>query len=320
MLTALAPAMPGHASPDASLILSGLLTDQAPEVAAAYQAHGFRLVESRDEDEWTALLLTLAAPSGRLEAATMRRLFVPAEKWIASARHRRGRAAPPPGARAARAARRQGDAVRRARRRGRRRGAVRRARPDHAVAGRATPGRRAARDRAWCCCRAWRAARRWTSSSRRPPSSACTRSCPIAAGRSVARVPAGEAAPRRARWEKIAQEAARQCGRADVPAIASPRSLAEAVARRRTTTADHLRLALWEGSRGQPAARGARGIARPRRSACSSAPKADSPTRRSPRPAQAGFEVVGLGPRILRVETAAVVAVALVQAATGALD
>jgi 16S rRNA (uracil1498-N3)-methyltransferase len=34
----------------------------------------------------------------------------------------------------------------------------------------------------------------------------------------------------------------------------------------------------------------------------------------------AGFEIVGLGPRILRVETAAVVAVALVQFATGALD
>ena len=53
---------------------------------------------------------------------------------------------------------------------------------------------------------------------------------PIAAGRSVARLPAADAAPRRARWEKIAQEAARQCGRADVPAIAAPRSLAEAIA------------------------------------------------------------------------------------------
>jgi len=64
VLTVLAPAMPGHASPNASLVLSGLLTDQAPEVAAVYQAHGFRLIESRDEDEWTALLLTLAAPVG----------------------------------------------------------------------------------------------------------------------------------------------------------------------------------------------------------------------------------------------------------------
>ncbi len=36
--------------------------------------------------------------------------------------------------------------------------------------------------------------------------------------------------------------------------------------------------------------------------------------------ARARFEIVGLGPRILRVETAAVVAVALVQFAYGALD
>jgi len=59
VLTALAPAMAAHASPGASLILSGLLTEHAPDVAAAYQAQGFRLVESRDEDEWTGLLLAL---------------------------------------------------------------------------------------------------------------------------------------------------------------------------------------------------------------------------------------------------------------------
>jgi ribosomal protein L11 methyltransferase len=64
VLTALAPAMPGHASPGASLILSGLLSEHAPDVAAAYQAQGFRLVESRVEDEWTGLLLTLPAPVG----------------------------------------------------------------------------------------------------------------------------------------------------------------------------------------------------------------------------------------------------------------
>lgn len=64
VLTVLAPAMPAHARPSASLILSGLLTDHAPAVADAYRAQGFRLVESRDEDEWTSLLLTLAPPVG----------------------------------------------------------------------------------------------------------------------------------------------------------------------------------------------------------------------------------------------------------------
>ncbi len=64
VLTALAPSMPAHASPGASLILSGLLTEHAPAVADAYQAQGFRLIESRDEDEWTGLLLGLAPPVG----------------------------------------------------------------------------------------------------------------------------------------------------------------------------------------------------------------------------------------------------------------
>ena len=64
VLTALAPSMPAHASPGASLILSGLLIEHAPAVADAYQAQGFRLIESRDEDEWTGLLLRLAPPVG----------------------------------------------------------------------------------------------------------------------------------------------------------------------------------------------------------------------------------------------------------------
>jgi len=141
---------------------------------------------------------------------------------------------------------------------------------------------------------------------------------PIAAGRSVARVPTGEAAPRRARWEKIAQEAARQCGRADVPAIASPRSLAEAVARAGDDR-DHLRLALWEGSRGQPL-RAALADRSPATVSLLVGPEGGFADEEIAAAAQSGFEIVGLGPRILRVETAAVVAVALVQFVTGALD
>ena len=141
---------------------------------------------------------------------------------------------------------------------------------------------------------------------------------PIAAGRSVARLPAGEAAPRRARWEKIAQEAARQCGRADVPAIAAPRSLAEAVAST-ADSLDHLRLALWEGSRAQPL-RAALADRSPAMVSLLVGPEGGFADDEIAAAAQSGFQIVGLGPRILRVETAAVVAVALVQFATGALD
>ena len=47
-------------APRATLVLSGLLTEAAPPVLAAYLAAGLTLEARRDEDEWTAL--RLAAP------------------------------------------------------------------------------------------------------------------------------------------------------------------------------------------------------------------------------------------------------------------
>lgn len=144
---------------------------------------------------------------------------------------------------------------------------------------------------------------------------------PIAAGRSVTRLPAGEAAPRLARWQKIAQEAARQCGRADVPAIADPRPLAEALADAGATP-DCQRLALWEGSRGRPLRAALAEKSTPDLAIVNLlvGPEGGFADEEIAAAVQSGFEVVGLGPRILRVETAAIVAVALVQFASGALD
>jgi 16S rRNA (uracil1498-N3)-methyltransferase len=67
---------------------------------------------------------------------------------------------------------------------------------------------------------------------------------PVVAERSVAR-PDAEAG-KRARWEKIAREAARQCGRADLSIVDSPVALSEALARPDLPTQ---RLALFEGER-----------------------------------------------------------------------
>jgi len=142
---------------------------------------------------------------------------------------------------------------------------------------------------------------------------------PIAAGRSVARLPAGQAAPRRSRWQKIAQEAARQCGRADVPVIADPRPLAEALAGARAGP-DCRRLALWEGSRGRPLRAALAEGSAPAIVSLLVGPEGGFTEEEIAAAAQSGFEIVGLGPRILRVETAAIVAVALVQFACGALD
>lgn len=132
---------------------------------------------------------------------------------------------------------------------------------------------------------------------------------PVFSSRSVARPSAGRAR----RWQTIAQEAARQSGRADVPEVTAPQVLAEAVAAVREGS----RFVLWEEEHGHPL-----------RSALHAdphialliGPEGGLSVEEVVEARTHGFVPVGLGPRVLRVETAAIVAVALVQAAAGGLD
>jgi 16S rRNA (uracil1498-N3)-methyltransferase len=148
-----------------------------------------------------------------------------------------------------------------------------------------------------------------------------SRIVPVVTDRSGGLLPAAAAA-RRQRWEKIAREAARQSGRADVPAIEDVLPLRDAfAASARDGDGDagaNLRLVLWESSRGHPLARAL--DAQPRAVTLLIGPEGGLAESEIADAQEAGFTVVGLGPRILRVETAAVVAVALVQAAAGGLD
>jgi 16S rRNA (uracil1498-N3)-methyltransferase len=136
---------------------------------------------------------------------------------------------------------------------------------------------------------------------------------PIVTERSVAR-PDAEAG-RRARWEKIAREAARQCGRADVPEIAAPTPLAAALA---APDLPPRRLALFEGERGR-SLRAELVETAPAPTALLVGPEGGFAPAEMAAAHAAGFVPVGLGRLILRVETAAIVAVALVGDAAGAL-
>jgi 16S rRNA (uracil1498-N3)-methyltransferase len=136
---------------------------------------------------------------------------------------------------------------------------------------------------------------------------------PVLTERSVAR-PDAEAG-RRARWQKIAQEAARQCGRADVPAVDAPVSLPEALA---LAGLPARRLALFEGEKSR-SLRAALAGAAPAPTALLVGPEGGFAPPELAAATAAGFEPVGLGDRILRVETAAIVAVALVAGASGML-
>jgi 16S rRNA (uracil1498-N3)-methyltransferase len=77
------------------------------------------------------------------------------------------------------------------------------------------------------------------------------RIAPVVTARGVAR-PDGEAGRVR-RWRTLAAEAARQCGRADVPAVDAPRALAAALAAPDLELGP-LRLVLWENAPPPPPA------------------------------------------------------------------
>ena len=54
-------------APGATVVLSGLLTEAAPPVLAAYLAAGLTLEARRDEDEWTALRLSAPGAAARAD-------------------------------------------------------------------------------------------------------------------------------------------------------------------------------------------------------------------------------------------------------------
>jgi 16S rRNA (uracil1498-N3)-methyltransferase len=122
-------------------------------------------------------------------------------------------------------------------------------------------------------------------------------------------------AARRQRWIKIAREAARQCGRADVPEVSAPVDFASALA---TAPEDALRLLFWEEARGVRL-RERLPAAKPARIVLLVGPEGGFEAQEVELARKAGFEVVGLGPRTLRAETAAMAILAVVGYALGDL-
>jgi 16S rRNA (uracil1498-N3)-methyltransferase len=137
-----------------------------------------------------------------------------------------------------------------------------------------------------------------------------SRIAPVITERSVVRPEPG----RRARWEKIAREAARQCGRADVPMVSAPAPLATALAE---PDLPERRLILSTDGAGQPLRAL---LAGPAPTALLIGPEGGFTAGEIDAARAAHFLPVSLGRRILRVETAAIVAVALAEEAFGALS
>jgi 16S rRNA (uracil1498-N3)-methyltransferase len=115
---------------------------------------------------------------------------------------------------------------------------------------------------------------------------------------------------RHARWDRVASGAAEQCGRAVVPDVAPTITLDECLRR----PFEGQRVVLLE-TEGQPPLSSL--PLRPERVLLLVGPAGGFDRAEVERLTAAGFHPAGLGPRILRAETAAVVAVAIFQALWG---
>ena len=128
---------------------------------------------------------------------------------------------------------------------------------------------------------------------------------PVFTARSIPREQPERWAPRRLRWERIAEEASRQCGRADVPEIEAPQALAALCAGAgRPAVGSPVRLMAWEGATASLRA-AIEGCAEGRPLEVLAGPEGGFEAAEVEAALAAGFAPVSLGPRILRAETTA---------------
>jgi len=116
------------------------------------------------------------------------------------------------------------------------------------------------------------------------------------------------------RWPDVISRAARQCRRAMLPELMSVASFTEALAE----TDAELKLMLYEGEASWTMTEGF-GSLKPQSVALLIGPEGGFSAEEVMQARDAGFLPVSLGPRVLRTETAAIVATALVQSYLGDL-
>jgi 16S rRNA (uracil1498-N3)-methyltransferase len=138
---------------------------------------------------------------------------------------------------------------------------------------------------------------------------------PFSCERSVVRLEGSRAAERIDRYRQIAAASARQCGSAEVPEIHPIGALDQTIS---ALSGRQKRIFLWENARGAGLGAALSGQS-PASVALIVGPEGGFCQDEASQLAESGFEPVSLGRRILRAETAAVAATAVVQQLVGAL-
>jgi 16S rRNA (uracil1498-N3)-methyltransferase len=131
---------------------------------------------------------------------------------------------------------------------------------------------------------------------------------PLIAGRSIPRVEDARVASRVLRWHRVAKEAAKQSGRAVIPEITTPLTLDQWIAEARES---ELIVCLWEQAEAPLASILPDGPVQ--RATLVVGPEGGLMEDEVQRLRSAGALIAGLGPRILRADTAGAVGLALLQ-------
>ncbi|HID55343.1 TPA: 16S rRNA (uracil(1498)-N(3))-methyltransferase [Candidatus Poribacteria bacterium] len=137
---------------------------------------------------------------------------------------------------------------------------------------------------------------------------------PVICRRSIPRIEANKIPDRLRRWNKIAVEACKQCGRVFLPRLNRPRSFDEVLGE---VKAD-LRLMLWEGER-EKRLRDALKRPLPKSVAVLIGPEGGFEEMEVRSAVKAGFQPVSLGELTLRTETAAIASLSIIQYELGLL-
>jgi 16S rRNA (uracil1498-N3)-methyltransferase len=132
---------------------------------------------------------------------------------------------------------------------------------------------------------------------------------PALTERTIVRLEPGRWRERARRWQRVAREAAKQCGRAAIPEVEAPRALGDCL----EAAEGDLRLCLWEGEAPALASVLDATARAPRTAAVLVGPEGGLARDEVEAARGRGWNPAGVGPRVLRTETAGPAIIAVLQ-------